>query len=106
MIASRGSEGFSRIAAEYVASRVTVVATRVGALPEIFEDGETGLLVPPEDIDAMEAALERAVTDEELRRRLADQAHERLVPLFSPKRMAEEMEALYYETLAARGRKV
>ncbi|MCB2154689.1 glycosyltransferase family 4 protein [bacterium] len=102
VIASRGSEGFSRIAAEYAASRVAIVATRVGALPEIFDDGETGLLVPPENVDAMEEALERAVADVELRRRLTDQAHERLVPMFSPARMAEEIEALYYETLAAR----
>ncbi|HEV7665716.1 MAG TPA: glycosyltransferase family 4 protein [Chloroflexota bacterium] len=43
-----------------------VVATRVGGLPEYIDEGQTGLLVPPYDAEALAAALERILTDDEL----------------------------------------
>ncbi|MDK2970265.1 MAG: hypothetical protein PWP23_20 [Candidatus Sumerlaeota bacterium] len=101
-IASRGSEGFSRIAVEYMASGVPFVATRVGALPQIVRDGETGLLVPPEDVDAMTEAIRRLVADPQLRARLAGNALTEVRERFDPSRYGEEMEEVYYSALAAR----
>ena len=49
-----------------------VVATRVGALPEVLRDGESGLLVPPESPGALAEALVRALGDRDLRRSLAE----------------------------------
>lgn len=55
---------------EGMASGLAVVATPVGAIEDIITDGETGLLVPPGDVDALTAALTRLVTDAGLRVRL------------------------------------
>ncbi|MHB1109273.1 MAG: glycosyltransferase family 4 protein [Devosia sp.] len=55
---------------EGMASGLAIVATPVGAVEDIVVDSETGLLVPPGDVDALAAALTRLVTDGDLRRRL------------------------------------
>jgi glycosyltransferase involved in cell wall biosynthesis len=47
-----------------------VVATRVGGLADAVEDGVDGLLVPPRDVPALRAAIERLLADPELRARL------------------------------------
>jgi glycosyltransferase involved in cell wall biosynthesis len=54
-----------------LAHGLSVVATRVGALPEVLHDGESGLLVPPESPGALAEALVRLLGDGDLRRRLA-----------------------------------
>ncbi len=54
-----------------LAHGLPVVATRVGALPEVLRDGESGLLVPPESPRALAEALVRLFGDGDLRRRLA-----------------------------------
>ena len=50
-------ETFGRVLIEAMASRKPVIATRVGGMPEIVVDGETGLIVPPEDPPALAAAI-------------------------------------------------
>jgi glycosyltransferase involved in cell wall biosynthesis len=55
---------------EGMASGLAIVATPVGAVEDIVSDGETGLLVPAGDVDALAAALTRLVTDPALRQRL------------------------------------
>jgi glycosyltransferase involved in cell wall biosynthesis len=57
VVASTGSEAVCRVAGEYMACARPVVATRVGVLPEMVADGETGMLVAPEDPDAIARAL-------------------------------------------------
>jgi len=57
---------------EAMARGVAVVATQVGAISELITDGETGLLVPPDDPLAMARALERLAGDHQLRKRLAE----------------------------------
>ncbi|MBK7702330.1 MAG: glycosyltransferase [bacterium] len=63
-------EGFGLAAAEAGACGRPVVATRVSSLPEVVHDGETGLLVAPDDPAALAAAILRLLDDRELRRRL------------------------------------
>lgn len=68
------SEGLSNALLEYQFKGCATVATAVGGNPELVRDGETGLLVPPDDAPALADAIERLVVDVALRRRLARQA--------------------------------
>jgi glycosyltransferase involved in cell wall biosynthesis len=63
--------------AEAMAHGKPVVASAVGGLRDLVADGETGLLVPPHDVEALRAALERLLADGDLRRDLGDAARSR-----------------------------
>jgi glycosyltransferase involved in cell wall biosynthesis len=71
-------EGFGVVCAEAMAYGRPVVASAVGGLLDLVVDGETGLLVPPGDVSALRAALERLLADRELRHRLGAAARERV----------------------------
>jgi glycogen(starch) synthase len=76
-------EGFGVACLEAMAHGRPVVATRVGGLRDLVVDGETGLLVPPRDVQALRAALERLLADPELRRRLGAAGRTRAAERFS-----------------------
>jgi glycosyltransferase involved in cell wall biosynthesis len=76
-------EGFGVVCAEAMAHGRPVVAAAVGGLRDLVVDGETGLLVPPGDVPALRAALERLLADPQLRRRLGTAARERAREAFS-----------------------
>jgi glycosyltransferase involved in cell wall biosynthesis len=77
-------EGFSLPAIEAMACGVPLVATTGGALPEVVgTDGETGLLVPPEDPGALAQAIGRLLDDGELRARLGAAGRERVLGRFT-----------------------
>ena len=63
-------EGIPVALMEAMASGVPVVASRISGIPELVEDGESGLLVEPRDAEGLANALERLLGDEGLRRRL------------------------------------
>ena len=70
-------EGFGVACLEAMAHARPVVASATGGLLDLVVDGETGLLVPPGDVAALRAALERLLADAELRARLGGAARER-----------------------------
>jgi alpha-maltose-1-phosphate synthase len=72
------SEAFGMVLQESAAAGLPAVSTTVGAVPEIVADGETGLLVPPSDPDALGEALGRLIASRELRGRLGSAARERV----------------------------
>ncbi len=77
-------EGFSLPAVEAMACGVAVVATTGGALPEVVgSDGETGLLVAPDDPSALAAAIGRLLDDEPLRARLGAAGRDRVLHRFT-----------------------
>jgi len=64
------SEGMGRVLVEAFCRARGVVATRVGSIPDLVRDGESGLLVPPDDADALAAALTRVLSDRTLAERM------------------------------------
>jgi glycosyltransferase involved in cell wall biosynthesis len=67
------------VAIESLAAGRPVVATRVGGVPDVVEDGRDGFLVPVGGVIAIVDALERLARDEELRRQMGKAARERVV---------------------------
>ena len=69
------SEGMGRVIVEAFCRARPVVASRVGGIPDLVEDGRNGLLVEPGDTEALAGVLVRMLTDRELAQRLAKAAH-------------------------------
>lgn len=88
-------EGISNTILEAMASRLPVVATRVGGNPELVSDGETGTLVPPTDPKAMASALHAYVRDPDLARRHGQAGWERVKKDFSIERMVQDYMDVY-----------
>jgi glycosyltransferase involved in cell wall biosynthesis len=93
-------DGFPLACAEAMAYGCAVVATSVGGLPDMVIDGETGLLVPSRDSVALRAAIDRLVTDPELRRRLAAGARKRIIEICGWDRVIDATIASYETALA------
>ncbi len=79
-----------------------VVATRVAGIPEVVEDGRTGLLVPPADAPALASALARLAADSTLRHRLGAAARASVLPRFNVQHYVDAIVALYDRLLAER----
>ena len=88
------AEPFGIAILEAGAYRLPVVASRVGGIPEIIIDGETGLLVEPDDTRALTAALDRVLSDADLARNLGERLYERVVGDFSWKRAYQQYRTL------------
>ncbi|MBV8572486.1 MAG: glycosyltransferase [Acidobacteriaceae bacterium] len=97
------SEGSPNVVLEAMAHGIPVVATKVGGVPEILDNGETGLLVPPRDAVAMARGIETLLSDRLLAGRLAMQARAR-VEQFTPEAYRKAMLRLYLEVLAETSR--
>jgi glycosyltransferase involved in cell wall biosynthesis len=95
VLASYANEGVPQALLQALALAKPVVGTRVGGIPEVVLDAETGLLVPPRDHQALAAALDRLRTDPDLCRRLGRRGREVVVERFSLEQMAAEIEAVY-----------
>jgi glycosyltransferase involved in cell wall biosynthesis len=80
---------------EAMAMRLPVVSTVSGAIPEIVDDGENGLLVQPGDSDALAASIERLILDADLRQRLGDAARSKVERVFDSRFSAERLSGLF-----------
>jgi glycosyltransferase involved in cell wall biosynthesis len=97
---TRCNEGGPRSVIEAYAAGVPVIATSLGALPEMVEDGMSGLLVPPGGTDAWVEAVE-TVVDGATAARLGEGALDRWARLHSPQRGLVELEDAYRAALVA-----
>ena len=85
---------------EAMALHRPVVASAVGGIPEMVEDGRTGLLVPPHDPDALAAAILRLLTDHPLADMLGRAGHDLVHERFCVERMVSAIESIYDEAAA------
>jgi glycosyltransferase involved in cell wall biosynthesis len=96
------TEGLPIVLLEAMARGKPVVATPVGGTAELVADGETGLLVPPRDPEALAAAIGALLADPERRRRLGEAGYRRVAEKFTLERMTGRVLELYDEVLACR----
>jgi glycosyltransferase involved in cell wall biosynthesis len=90
-------EGFGIPAAEAMGCEVPVVASDAGGLPEVVENGVTGLVVPRGDPGALAKAIATLLQDPERRRVMGRAGRQRALRLFDWDRSAEQFEQLYRE---------
>lgn len=98
------SEGLPLTVLEAMAAGTPVVATAVGGTSEAVVHGETGLLVPPADADALAGAIRTLLADRERGEQLAAAARERIRERFSAEAMVRRITGIYEDVLSARDR--
>jgi glycosyltransferase involved in cell wall biosynthesis len=88
-------EGFGLVLLEAMRESLPIVATAVGAIPEVVEDDVTARLVPPDDERALAQAIVQVLADTDFRRRAAEAGLRRLKERFSPETMAAAVAGVY-----------
>lgn len=96
------TESFGVSIMEAMAMELPVVATRVGGVPGFVTDGETGLLVPPKDPEALAGAVLKLLSDGELAERIGKAARACVLQNFTQEKLARATEELYYRLLKER----
>ena len=104
-LASTRTEGVPQSLLQAFAAGTPVVATRIGGIPEVVEDGRTGLLVPPEDPRALAAALAAVLRDGAAARERAARARRLVEERFSHRASVGRLLALYEELLGGAARR-
>ena len=102
MAVSSHTEGSPNVVLEAMAAGLPIAATAVGGIPEILEEGLTGLMVPPRNPDAMASAILRILTDPEMRLRLGAAARLRAESNFTPEVYKRSLVEFYQKTLESR----
>jgi glycosyltransferase involved in cell wall biosynthesis len=95
------SEPFGIAVIEALACTKPVIATRVGGIPEIIENGENGVLVEPDDANALAEALTDVLTDPALQKTLAANGYVTVDKLFRCEHTGASYEAVFTDVLAA-----
>ncbi len=98
------SEGSPNVVLEAMAAGLPLAANAVGGVPEILEEGVTGLMVPPRNPDAMAKALLRILSDAELRLRLGAAARARAESSHAPVAYRRTLVEFYQNTLESLSR--
>ncbi|MGH2852767.1 MAG: glycosyltransferase family 4 protein [Solirubrobacteraceae bacterium] len=94
------AEGVPGVLMEAMAMKLPVVSTRITGIPELIDDGQTGLLVVPGRVDELADAFERLLADPSFCREIGSRAREKVLREFNTERSAERLYALFAEQLA------
>jgi glycosyltransferase involved in cell wall biosynthesis len=105
VVASLGSEANCRVTLEAMATGLPVIATRVGVIPEILEDGKCGYLAEPGDASSLAECLEDFLDTPNLAASMGAEARKRVEERYSRTLMASQVENFYRRILKARAGK-
>ena len=100
------AEGFGFTNVEALSFGLPVVSSKVGAIPETVAEGRTGFLVPPGDVSALAAAMERLVAEPAHVRRLGEAARADFLSRFTRERFRAELARVYRDALSPLGERV
>ncbi|HRV93205.1 MAG TPA: glycosyltransferase [Anaerolineae bacterium] len=92
-------EGLPLALLEAMAAGLPVVATAVGGTPEVVQNGQTGILVPPGDHQSLAIALERLITEPDLRLKMGQAGLNRIQQAFTVEQMVEKYHNLYFQLI-------
>ena len=95
-------DGLPNVMVEAASQRLCCIGSNISGIPELFRDGENGLLVPPENPAALATALLRAMRDPALRARLGDAAEARVRAEFDASASVAQLKALFQSAWRAR----
>jgi glycosyltransferase involved in cell wall biosynthesis len=101
VLASR-TEALPMVILEYMASARPVVATEVGSVREVVDDGVTGILIPPDDAISMAQAIQRLVQHADDSRRMGEAGRLRVEQMFRLEQTVESTERLLEELVSVR----
>jgi glycosyltransferase involved in cell wall biosynthesis len=106
MVSASRQEGLPIAILEGMASRLPLVATAVGEVPTVIQDGRTGVLVPAEDPELLAAAILELLRDPAKRERVGSAARQLVEDDFSAERMTADYLRVYEDAIAvaAKGR--
>lgn len=93
------SEGCPVVVLEAGACGTPVIATRVGAVPELIEDGKTGIIISPRSPEEIKRALVHLLENPSLRQRMGEQARVRMEERFTWDATCKKLEGLYQEVI-------
>ena len=88
-------ESFGMAALEAMACQIPVIASRVGGLPELIDDGQTGFLCGPDDIDGMATIAIQVLSDRQLAQRVGTAAAHSVFQRFSADKIVPMYERVY-----------
>jgi glycosyltransferase involved in cell wall biosynthesis len=97
-------DGLPNVLLEAQSQKLACVSTRVSGIPELIDDGTTGVLVPPRSPEALADALARLIADPELRQRLGEAGFVRATREFSMDAGADRLAERFAASLAESGR--
>jgi glycosyltransferase involved in cell wall biosynthesis len=88
-------EGFPLVLLEAMSIGLPVIASRVAGIPEMIVDGETGILIPPGNIEVIGDEIKRLMSNPSLRKSLGEKGRERVLKEFPKGKMLGQVRELY-----------
>jgi glycosyltransferase involved in cell wall biosynthesis len=94
------TESFGFVLLEAGAAKLPCIATRVGGIPEIIDDGENGIIVESNNVHQMTVALEKLITNKDLRKELGENLFKKVLSTFSKEKMVSDTIAQYEKVMS------